>query len=135
MPKSKTKWIYVKILKIYAIPEHIINKAETLKPGFWKCFRTVNGQTRLSWIRFKMIRTTFYIVRSCPQLWGVPKFIRTVIVEIECRQKWVFDGFLHMSKIYPTPYIPKMSTNQKTKSTPYTFVGGLGTILATIAFI
>ena len=64
--------IFIPFLKIYAIPENIFKKSAKPKKGFWQCFRTGNGKTRLSWIRFTMLGKTFYIVRSCAPLWRGP---------------------------------------------------------------
>ena len=76
---QRINWFYVKIrkngkytqfLKIYA------TKAEKLKPGFFTRYRTVNGKTRLSLMHFTTLDKTFYIVRSCAQLWGGLQFPR-----------------------------------------------------------
>ena len=70
----------------------------------------------------------------CTTLRGVYNFPKTVIVEIECRQNGVFDGFLHMSKIYEL----QKCQNFKKTIYPIYVCGWVGdhimAILATIAF-
>ena len=83
---QKINWFCVKIRRIYAIPAIYSTKVKA-KKGLLDMFPNGKWQNSTLMNSFLMIRKTFYIVRSCPQLWGVPKFIRTVNEKIEqlCR--------------------------------------------------
>ena len=49
-------------------PENTFKKCANLKSGFWTCFPTGNGITRLSLIRFGAILKNVYIIRRRAQL-------------------------------------------------------------------